>query len=73
MGVAEKLDWKGLIASTCFEHLLAHHQEVLYIQQLIYFMQLSETHWFLNLRKKHSLPRTQLTTRQRLYFISSSK
>jgi hypothetical protein len=27
-----------LIASTCFEHLLAHHQEVLYVQQLVYFV-----------------------------------
>jgi hypothetical protein len=28
---------KGLIASTCFQHLVAHHQEVLYIQQLVNF------------------------------------
>jgi hypothetical protein len=27
-----------LIASTCFQHLFAHHQEVLYIQQLVYFV-----------------------------------
>jgi hypothetical protein len=27
-----------LIACTCFEHLFANHQEVLYIQQLIYFV-----------------------------------
>jgi hypothetical protein len=25
-----------LIACTCFEHLFTHHQEVLYIQQLVY-------------------------------------
>jgi hypothetical protein len=25
-----------LIAPTCFEHLVAHHQEAMYIQQLIY-------------------------------------
>jgi hypothetical protein len=30
--------FKGLrlIASTCFKHLFAHHQEAIYIQQLIY-------------------------------------
>jgi hypothetical protein len=27
-----------LTASTCFKHLLAHNQEVLYVQQLVYFM-----------------------------------
>jgi hypothetical protein len=32
--------FKGLIASTCFEHLFAHHQEVLYIQQLVYFVRI---------------------------------
>jgi hypothetical protein len=25
------------MASTCFEHFFAHHQEVLYVQQLVYF------------------------------------
>jgi hypothetical protein len=27
---------KGLIASTCFDHFFAHHQEVLHVQQLVY-------------------------------------
>jgi hypothetical protein len=27
-----------LIASTCFEYLLAYHQGVLYMQQLVYFV-----------------------------------
>jgi hypothetical protein len=27
---------KGLISSTCFEHLFTHHQEVLCMQQLVY-------------------------------------
>jgi hypothetical protein len=27
-----------LTASTCFKHLFAHHQEALYIQQLVYFV-----------------------------------
>jgi hypothetical protein len=27
-----------LIASICFEHLFAHHQEAPYIQQLVYFV-----------------------------------
>jgi hypothetical protein len=26
-----------LIPSTCFEHFFAHHQEVLHVQQLVYF------------------------------------
>jgi hypothetical protein len=26
------------MASTCFEHLLAHHEDTLYIQQLVYFV-----------------------------------
>jgi hypothetical protein len=29
-----------LIASICFEHLFAHHQEVLYIQQFVYFVRI---------------------------------
>jgi hypothetical protein len=29
-----------LIASTCFEHLFAHHQEALYVQQLVCFVRI---------------------------------
>jgi hypothetical protein len=29
---------KGFITSTCFDHLFAHHQEVLYIEQLVNFL-----------------------------------
>jgi hypothetical protein len=29
-----------LRASTCFEHLVAHHQEALLIQQLVYFVRI---------------------------------
>jgi hypothetical protein len=43
------------IASTCFEHLFAHHQEVLYIQQLVYSVCIvgwllagSEWNWYTN-------------------------
>jgi hypothetical protein len=29
-----------LIASTCFQHLFAHHQEALYVQQLVCFVRI---------------------------------
>jgi hypothetical protein len=32
------LGGKGIMASTSFEHLFTHRQEVLYIQKLVYFV-----------------------------------
>jgi hypothetical protein len=38
-----------LIAATCFEHLFTHHQEVLYTQQLVYFVLAGlEWNWLLH-------------------------
>jgi hypothetical protein len=33
------------MACIYFEHLFAHHQEVLYVQQLVYFLRIMSAGW----------------------------